>query len=84
MKTKRGEFNFVVKERPDGTVWIAAEPSGGEEVFKGLMGFDLPFGTTLERAKEIAADMRQRGTAHGTTGGDSVGLGCGKADTRRE
>ena len=36
------------------------------------------------RAHCSSTGRRRRGTAHGTTGGDSDGLGCGRADTRRE
>jgi hypothetical protein len=57
--TDRGDFLFVVKEFGDGTPWIVAEPRRKTiPVFNdAIWGFDLPEGTTLEKAHEIADYM---------------------------
>ncbi len=56
--TVRAKFHFVVKAYADGTPWIAFEPHQvqlrGEGLPSGIFGFDLPDGTTGERAEEIA------------------------------
>ncbi len=57
--TTRAKFRFVVKAYADGTPWIAFEPLHGqlkgEGLPSGIFGFDLPPGTTGERAEEIAS-----------------------------
>jgi hypothetical protein len=57
-RTSRGDYAFVVKEYGDGTPWIMLElrqEPGLSIILSGFLGFDLAPGTTLERAKEIAA-----------------------------
>lgn len=51
---KQGLYRFVVKEGPDHTPGITAEPAGGDVVFEGTLGFDLSSGVTNARAREIA------------------------------
>ena len=58
MKTKRGDFTFVVKEGP-GQPFIVAEPTSDVPGMKGLIGFDLKPGTTLDAANDLARIMRQ-------------------------
>ena len=57
-KTEIGEYTFTVKEDAVGTPHIVFEPSGGEHKFlkesDGILGFELPKGTTYDEAKEIA------------------------------
>ncbi len=55
-KTERGKYTFTVKETAGGRPWICLEPSGGGVNFPGdgSLGFDLPGGTDIEKAKEIA------------------------------
>lgn len=59
--TERAEFTFVVKEGDRGTTpWIAAEPLGRDmPSLRGLLGFDLVPGTTLEQARGFAKYMRE-------------------------
>jgi hypothetical protein len=74
--TERAEVAFVVKEGGDGKLHIVAEPTADMKNVRGLIGFDLKPGTTLEQAREIAKYMRQhiRGINHGPlTGGVRVG-----------
>jgi hypothetical protein len=56
--TTRARFRFVVKAYAKGTPWIAFEPLDsqlqGEGLPTGIFGFDLPEGTSGERAKETA------------------------------
>jgi hypothetical protein len=52
--SERGEFRFTVKESHDGKPWIAFEPAGRELISKGLLGFDLKEGKTLDGAREVA------------------------------
>jgi hypothetical protein len=53
--TERAPASFAVKEFVDGVPWIVCEigrkPFAG--VPDGLIGFDLPPGTTFEEAQEI-------------------------------
>ena len=57
--TERAEFTFTVKEGASGTAWIAAEPLGDvPPSLRGVIGFDLTAGTTLDEAKEIAKYLR--------------------------
>lgn len=57
--TKRAEYKFTVKEFSDGTPWIMLEPMGKsiELPEDGFLGFDLPKGTDISRAGEIAKFM---------------------------
>ena len=57
--TKRARFQFAVKEYLHGDPWIAFEPTNEppDGFPKSLFGFDLPEGTTLERAEQIADFM---------------------------
>jgi hypothetical protein len=58
--TERAEFTFTVKEGASGKPWIAAEPLGGDmPSLRGLLGFDLAPGTTLEQAHSLAKYMRE-------------------------
>jgi hypothetical protein len=56
--TVRARFTFNVKGSANGTPWIAFEPLEGqlqgEGLPPGIFGFDLPEGTTGEKATEIA------------------------------
>jgi hypothetical protein len=53
--TKRARPHFRVAEFESGQPWIVFEQFDGDEmhIFKYTLGFDLPPGTTLERAEEI-------------------------------
>jgi hypothetical protein len=61
--TVRAEFRFVAKAYADGTPWIAFEPLqgqlSGEGLPTGIFGFDLPSGTSGERAEEIARFLEE-------------------------
>lgn len=58
--TERGEFRFTVKESHNGKPWIAFEPAGSRLIsVKGMLGFDLKDGATLDDAKEIARYMNE-------------------------
>jgi hypothetical protein len=60
MATTRATVSFKVKEYESGQPWILIEWITGDDVFKGAtMGFDLPEGTRLEEAKELAQHMRK-------------------------
>lgn len=54
--TKRAKYSFTPKSFHDGTPWIVLEPlwENLPVLSQGLLGFDLPAGTSHERAKEIA------------------------------
>lgn len=58
MQTERGQFAFAVKELANGTPYIVAEPltrAPQISVFdQGRLQFDVPAGTTVEQAQEIA------------------------------
>lgn len=61
-KTYRAEYVFTVKEYADGTPWIALEQLSENSVplpDEAFLGFDLPKGTSYEKAKEIARYMRK-------------------------
>ena len=52
--TRRAKVRFTVKEGPQGETSIMLEPLTGESlrVFENVViGFDLPFGTSLEGRK---------------------------------
>ena len=57
--TTRARFRFIVKGHADGSPWIAFDPQEGqlrgEGLPTGIFGFELPEGTTGERAEEIAS-----------------------------
>ena len=59
-KTERAQYIFAVKECSDGTPWIMLEPLNGniEILNNGFLGFDLPEGTGIHRAEQIAEYMR--------------------------
>ena len=54
--TERDRFLFTAKEYESGQPWIClvAWEQGLEVLGQGFLGLDLPKGTTLNRAKEIA------------------------------
>lgn len=57
--TQRAEHRFTVKEYADGTPWITTEHYR-EDIFEGkILGLDLPKGTTIEKAKEIARYLNE-------------------------
>jgi hypothetical protein len=53
------EFTFVVKESAEGKPWLAAEPTSDIAEARGVFGFELAPGTTLDDAAEIAKFMRK-------------------------
>ena len=59
-QTDRASYVFTVKEYADGTPWIMLETLRDDlELLKdGFLGFDLPKGTSFDKAKEIAKYMR--------------------------
>lgn len=59
--TERSRYAFTVKEFADGTPWIACEPlhSNIEHLKNGILGFDLPEGTSYEEATQIANYMSE-------------------------
>ena len=58
--TERAPFDFRVKQFPSGAPWIVAEQiSGDMPSLRGLLGFDLEPGTTLQEAGELASHMRK-------------------------
>lgn len=61
--TERSRFKFTIKEgspsrsgADDAPVWLMAEPDepGLSILEDGVLGFDLPPGTKMDKAKEIA------------------------------
>ena len=60
-RTERGDFLFRVSEFGDGTPWISTEPRDGGMPFldHALLGFDLPKGTSLQKAEQIAEFMNK-------------------------
>jgi hypothetical protein len=58
--TTRAKPVFTVKESSSGTTWIAIEYATSEKGMPvGQFGFDLKPGTTIERARDIAAFLRE-------------------------
>jgi hypothetical protein len=59
--TERVRMNFKVKEFPDGQPWICLEPVQEDLIVlaNGFLGFDLPRGTTIEKAKKIAEFLEE-------------------------
>jgi len=55
-RTDRDPCTFVVKEFMNGEPWIVVEQRNNRIPIlqEGFVGFDLPMGTTLEKAYEIA------------------------------
>jgi hypothetical protein len=58
---ERATYNFTVKVYPSGQLYIACDPIGRSLAVAGdgVFGFDLPEGTTAERATEIAAFLNE-------------------------
>ena len=54
--TERVRMSFRVRKFPGGQPWICLEPVKEDlKVLRnGFLGFDLPIGTTIEKAKKIA------------------------------
>jgi hypothetical protein len=54
--TERGHFKFTVKEYASGEIFISLEPLGERlpSLGRGQLGFDLPVGTSMEKAEDIA------------------------------
>ena len=59
--TERVRMSFKVKEFTDGQPWIFLEPVDEDLIVlgNGFLGFDLPNGTTIEKAKEIAEFLEE-------------------------
>ena len=55
-RTDRARYLFKVSEFGDGTCWISTEPVNGEVPLleNALLGFDLPEGTSFQKAHEVA------------------------------
>jgi len=53
--TERARYVFSAKTSADGNPWISMEPLNKRLSIleKGFLGFDLPLGTTPQRAREI-------------------------------
>ena len=59
--TERALVSFKVRGYVSGEPWILVEWISGDDVFKGgTLGFDLPEGTPLDQAEELAEFMRKR------------------------
>jgi hypothetical protein len=59
--TERIRMSFNVKEIPGGQPWICLEPIKEDLIVlgNGFLGFDLPAGNTIEKAKEIAQFLEE-------------------------
>jgi hypothetical protein len=59
--TERVRMSFKVKEFPNGQPWICLEPVQEDLIVlaNGFLGFDLPPGTTIEKAKKIAEFLEE-------------------------
>ncbi len=59
--TDRATYNFTVKVYPSGELYIACDPIDRPlEIGRdGVFGFELPEGTTSERATDIARFMNE-------------------------
>jgi hypothetical protein len=59
--TERVRMSFKVKEFPGGEPWICLEPVREDLIAlrNGFLGFDLPTGTTIQKAKEIAEFLEE-------------------------
>jgi hypothetical protein len=58
---ERQPYSFEVREHGDGTPWILLVPRNDplKILGRGLLGFQLPKGTTSARAEEIAEYLRR-------------------------
>ncbi len=57
--TFRARFQFKVRADPDGEFWIAADATDSHFLDRGILGFDLPPGATLETADQIAKFLNE-------------------------
>ncbi len=59
--TERVRMSFKLKEFPDGQPRICLEPVQEDLIVlaNGFLGFDLPPGTTIEKAKKIAGFLEE-------------------------
>jgi hypothetical protein len=59
--TERVRMSFRLKEFPGGQPWICLEPIKEDLIVlaNGFLGFDLPAGTTIEKAKKIAEFLEE-------------------------
>jgi len=63
VEPQRGQYRYTVKEREDGSPWIATEPAGVSLKIIGTNGSDLQIGftlrpsTTLEEAHKVARTL---------------------------
>jgi len=59
--TERVRISFKVKEFPSGQPWICLEPTKEDLIVlgNGFLGFDLPAGTTIDKAREIAEFLEE-------------------------
>jgi hypothetical protein len=59
--TERTPVIFRVKQSVNGDFWICLEPFEGnlKILGNGFLGFDLPEGTTINKAEEIAAFLQE-------------------------
>jgi len=55
----RARFRFKVRADPDGECWIAADPMDRDVLDRGILGFDLPPGTKLDTADQIAQFLNE-------------------------
>lgn len=55
-RTDRANYLFKVSEGPDGKPWVSTEPRYADVPIlrHALLGFDLPKGTTIQKAEQIA------------------------------
>ena len=56
--TARAECTFVLKEAADGKLFIVAEPTVNLSKLRGLLGFELADGITMNQAHELVKAMR--------------------------
>ena len=68
--TKRASVIFTAKQYADGGLWIVLEPlTAPESGFpEGMFGFDLPDGTSHDKAREIERFMSENLRAFTWTG----------------
>ena len=59
--TQRAKFYFKPSRYPSGEYWIVLEAfhEDPDLLSKGYLGFDLPEGTTVNQAEEIAAYLNE-------------------------
>ncbi len=59
--THRARYVFTVKESGEGKPWIAFEPlrKDIDALNNVLLGFDLPEGTTYQKASEVAKYLNE-------------------------